>query len=79
MNRIHVTTGWYGDGLSTKTAFRPTIADDHPVTSCVDVTGANPHNGGTFVVEILCDDATLASIQSDPKYAGKTQTVTNGS
>ncbi len=79
MNRIRVTTGWYGNGLSTKTAFRPAIADDHPVNSCVDVTGANPHSGGTFVVEILCDNTTLASIQSDPKYSGTIQTVTNGS
>jgi hypothetical protein len=71
MNRLRVTTPWKGDGLTVQTAYRPAVADDHPVASWVDQTGADPRLGGTYTVEVLCDDATMTAIQNDPKYSDK--------
>ena len=67
MNRLQIITGWNGAGTSLN-PYRPALADDHPVSSWVDKTNANPLLGGTYTIEAICDNATLAAIQADPRY-----------
>ena len=70
MNTVNIITGWHGSGTS-QDPYRPALADDHPVTAWVDITNANPLLGGTYTIQVQCNDATLAAINADPTYAGK--------
>ena len=78
MNRVRILTAWAGSGTALD-PYRPAVADDHPPHAWSDTTGADPRGGGTFTVEIQCDDATLQQINSDPRYLGKVTVLQHGS
>lgn len=73
MKRARLLSPWTGDGLTAVTARRPQIGDDFALQSCTDVTGQPAANlvpsPNLLVVEITCDDATMAAIQAHPDYA----------
>jgi hypothetical protein len=74
LNTVRIVTPWYGTGTSLD-PYRPALADDHPVTSWTDQSGANPKTGGTYTIQCQCTAATLAAIAADPKYAGNLTVV----
>jgi hypothetical protein len=74
LNTAKILTPWNGSGASLD-SYRPALADDHPVTSWTDQTGADPTKGGSYTIECQCTSSTLAAIQADPKYAGNITVV----
>jgi len=70
MNTATVITGWKGTGTASD-PYRPALAADHPVQAWSDATKSPGGQGASYTVQVNCDDATLAAIQADPKYAGK--------
>jgi hypothetical protein len=72
MKRARILTPWTGDGQSTTTAYRPLVSDRYPLARCVDVTGQPAENlqpdPNLFVVEAVCEEATLALIEADPDF-----------
>ncbi len=77
MNTLRITTPWIGSGTYGD-PYRPALADAHPVASWVDLSGANPKLNQPYSIQVTCDDATLAAIQQDPNYQGKTTVVSHG-
>ena len=66
-----------GDGKSPATAFRPAIQDAHGVKTwrrAAEPTGKEKF-GDQVAVSITTDQATMAAIQADPKYAQSVNVV----
>lgn len=71
MIRARVETPYAGTGTQVD-PYRPRLLDEYPVQSCVDLTGQPSAelvpNPNLYVVEVTCDEATLAAIQADSRY-----------
>jgi len=79
MNKIKVTTGWLlkDDAADPPQLNRPEVIDDYPLQAGIVVSWGNatmqpieniPPSPNMYVIEMKCDDATLALIEADPKY-----------
>lgn len=69
---VRILTPWIGDGITMQTAFRPKLLNDYPLeaeATCKDITGADPKNGGAFVVKISGVSQTwVDEVSADPTY-----------
>jgi L,D-peptidoglycan transpeptidase YkuD (ErfK/YbiS/YcfS/YnhG family) len=66
MIRAQLQSPWTGDGQSPTTAYRPKIAVDYALASCVQVQAANPP--AALTVLIVCTDDVWTEIQADAAY-----------
>jgi hypothetical protein len=73
MTTALVTTPWVGSG-TLRDPYRPRLHDDYPGLTWSDASGLAAATialgGASGPVRVECSEATLASIQADPRYAG---------
>jgi hypothetical protein len=65
---ITVVTGWKGNG-SGLSSYHPAIVDEHLPIAWWDVSNKNPLSSALFTIQAKFDDATLAALMANPKYA----------
>lgn len=67
-----IVTPFSGDGLTTETAYRPTVADIYSFAKWTDVTGLPTSEiipgPNLYVIEAEMNAAILAAIEADPNY-----------
>ncbi len=71
MIRARVLTTWIGTGQAGN-PFRPRLADEYSVATCMDVTGQPAGklipNPNLFTVEITCSEAVYGAMAADANY-----------
>lgn len=72
MITAQIITQFFGDGLTTETAFRPAVADACPLQKWRDVTALASAEimpaPNLYVIEAEMDTETLAQIEADPNF-----------
>lgn len=68
LNRAKIISEWAGNGTSV--AYHPVFGDVFPLVSWSDITGQDAiPSVNSYVLEAVCDDATLELIESDPRFS----------
>ena len=81
MKRALIQSGWIGTG-SRDDPYRPRLHDDFPGVNWTDSSGLPvatiAAGGATGTLDVVCADATLAAIETHPRYSGRVTEVPLG-
>lgn len=72
MKRAEILTPWTGTGERIVNPYRPLLGDEYTLVETRDTTDQPSTNlypdPNLYSLEVVCEDAVLAAIESDPTY-----------